>query len=431
MIDLSQSSCPLASADRRLIDSLKLLIAVKSAYFEPNLFRVNLNNAIQTLRNVTWILQKSKRKFDNFEAWYAQWQKIMRNDHQMKWLVGARNIIVKEGDLETKSLARGSVVESWYEPPKVELDVPPFANTEKIEKLILEDIPRSLQLDIGLLKIERRWVDSRMPDHEILESLAYTFNKLSEVLFDGHVQLLGESDRKDCQWFSMVEAAKGKLPPCMIGLDWDRTLWIDLRNESIVEPSSTPVNLSEEDIGKVVKKYPELANFKDKMVTPMNLQNEASVFFEAAKFLLKKDGYHNPIALLRYADGRGKLIQLQMDDKSEKHLLIRQLAIDIEKTGANSIILINEIWASPYSSEKSFLQPADDPNRKEGLQLIAADAEGQVIVHSVLFERDKNGKIQFLEEELQAKGSVYILQPIMDAWKRMKISEKERGLSKN
>jgi hypothetical protein len=54
-----------------------------------------------------------------------------------------------------------------------------------------------------------------------------------------------------------------------------------------------------------------------------------------------------------------------------------------------------------------------------------------MIVRVVLFERDKNGKIQFSEEEPQAKWSVYILQPIMDAWKRMKISEEERGLSKN
>jgi len=431
MIDLTKSSCPLSSTDRRLIDSLNLLIAVKSAYFEPESFRVNLNNAIQSLRNVTWILQKVKSKFPNFEDWYCKWQEIMRNDPQMKWLVGARNIIVKEGDLETKSLARVSVVESWYEPPKVELDVPPFATSEKVEKLILEAIPRSIQLDIGLLKIERRWVDSRMPDHEILECLAYTLNKLSEVLFDGHVKLLGESDRKNCHWFSMVEAAKGKLPPCMIGLDWDRTLWIDLRDGSTVEPSSKAVNSSEEDIGKIVKKYPELAKFRDKMGTSMNLQDEASVSFEVAKFLLKKDGYHNPIALLRYPDGRKKLIQLQMDDRSEKHLAIRQLAIDIEKTGANSIILINEIWASPYSSKESAIQPSDDPNRKEGLQLIAADAEGQVIVHSVLFERDKNGKIQFSEEEIQAKWSIYILQPIVDAWKRMNISERERSLSKN
>ena len=46
LIDLSNSCCPLASVDRRLRDSLVLLREIKAKYFDPDGFRINLNNAI-------------------------------------------------------------------------------------------------------------------------------------------------------------------------------------------------------------------------------------------------------------------------------------------------------------------------------------------------------------------------------------------------
>ena len=55
------SSCPIASADRRLRDAYHHWKTLENVYFEPDAFRVGLNSFVQEARNVTWILQKNKR----------------------------------------------------------------------------------------------------------------------------------------------------------------------------------------------------------------------------------------------------------------------------------------------------------------------------------------------------------------------------------
>jgi hypothetical protein len=122
---------------------------------QPDQFRLDLNNTIQALRNVTFLLQKIKPHFPIFEEWYSTWQNIMRADHLMRWLVEARNVIVKEGDLETYSIARVSVVDSWFEPPKFEMLVPPFTKTEDFALILQKTAPQGILWDVGLLRVER------------------------------------------------------------------------------------------------------------------------------------------------------------------------------------------------------------------------------------------------------------------------------------
>jgi hypothetical protein len=58
------------------------------------------------------MIQKYKAQIDHFDLWYQPWQQRMREDRVMRWVVEARNLIVKEGDLKTNSIAlkkRGQV----------------------------------------------------------------------------------------------------------------------------------------------------------------------------------------------------------------------------------------------------------------------------------------------------------------------------------
>ena len=79
--------------------------AAERNYMEPERFSVHLNSLIQNLRNVTWLLQKQKAQLPDFDTWYPQWREFISNDRVMKWLVAARNRIVKEADLELLSRA--------------------------------------------------------------------------------------------------------------------------------------------------------------------------------------------------------------------------------------------------------------------------------------------------------------------------------------
>src|SRR5690349_13674670 len=100
----------LGPAFTRLEDSHRQWHQAEDEYFDPSGFRIALNGCIQTLRSVTFVLQKQKNKIDGFETWYQDWQKKLNADEVLKWSVQARNRIVKEGDLELHSILRVSVV---------------------------------------------------------------------------------------------------------------------------------------------------------------------------------------------------------------------------------------------------------------------------------------------------------------------------------
>jgi hypothetical protein len=277
MINNNQEMCLLVAPERRLFDSLNLWIETKKSYFQPDQFRLDLNNTIQALRNVTFLLQKIKPHFPIFEEWYSTWQNIMRADHLMRWLVEARNVIVKEGDLETYSIARVSVVDSWFEPPKFEMLVPPFTKTEDFALILQKTAPQGILWDVGLLRVERRWVDSRLPKQEILETLAHSFKVLSQLLFEAHEKLIDEESRNICPWFASQDISRGLLPPCMLGQDWDRTIWVDIRDGSILIPEMLPVVLSPDDLQEAKERYLCSEKVKIELTEVKNLSDEAAI----------------------------------------------------------------------------------------------------------------------------------------------------------
>ena len=151
-----KDKCPIFTTERRLDDCFQLWIATKEKYFDSVQFRVYLNSLIQALRNVTWILQSSKSIFLNFDPWYKQWQDKMRADSILKWLVDARNTIVKKGDLETYSKVKVSIVKSWFDSPSTEFEVSPFIKTENIARTIAQQKPKDYLPKVGLLRVKRK-----------------------------------------------------------------------------------------------------------------------------------------------------------------------------------------------------------------------------------------------------------------------------------
>lgn len=105
--------CPLAAVDQRLDDLHRLWHQAEKAYFDPDAFRLAIHSAIQTLRSVTFILQKNKAAIPDFDRWYGSWQKKFGADALMVWMRDARNSIEKEGDLEARSFVRAEIVASY------------------------------------------------------------------------------------------------------------------------------------------------------------------------------------------------------------------------------------------------------------------------------------------------------------------------------
>ncbi len=162
----------------------------EKSYFKPDAFRRNLNACIQSARSVKFVLQKCKANFADFESWYATWQDRMRADALMKWAVNARNNIEKQGDLEAASTMRVTLVDSYIERDSIEFDLPPKTKPSEVANIFINSPlrPERLSSDASL-SVERRWVASTLPDHEILSATAHGCRSLGNLVADAPGEL--------------------------------------------------------------------------------------------------------------------------------------------------------------------------------------------------------------------------------------------------
>jgi len=424
MITSNNLLCPLAPAEQRLSDCLSLWLETKDNYFNPNSFRISLNNCIQTMRNVTFVLQKTKHQFNNFEGWYGRCREKMGKDKVMTWLILARNVIVKEGDLSTSSKLRISIVETWFAPPYIEIDVPPFTETRDFIKFLAENNPNNVDLKVGLLRAERRWIDGQLKECELLEALSHVFVVLSDLLLDAHENLHYRENLLKCPWYTHQNPYKGQYVDCMKAQEWDRTIWLDLNTGQILRSAVSSVPVREIiDYEEVKRHYPDLQQHAGQRKKPKDLKEEADILFEHAKTTLITDGFHVPIAMVGYPNGHRDLVALQMLDRTEKHLAIRGLAADIERTGATSIVFIGEAWVS--STEDYRLTPVgvESPTLREALLLTAANAAGKTYTRKVFFAKNKNGKISLGKEFSVSHGEINILRPVIEVWNKRHVTD--------
>ena len=74
MVDTPKVDCPILQVHTRLNQAFSMFSEVGSRYQKPDAFTVTLNDLIQALRNVTFILQAEKSKIPDFDKWYPPYQ---------------------------------------------------------------------------------------------------------------------------------------------------------------------------------------------------------------------------------------------------------------------------------------------------------------------------------------------------------------------
>lgn len=186
----AEEPCPLSGTHSRLNQAHALWHEALDAYDDPERFVTKLNALIEAMRNVTFVLQNELADLSDVrEDWYPAWQDDMRSDSRLKWLIGARNLVVHQGDLETHSKARAQIVGELIEGRSVDLDISPVAPAHAVMRELMLSALDDRVCREGTLVIERRWVVDEFPNDELLELLAHCFAVLSELVADGHEQL--------------------------------------------------------------------------------------------------------------------------------------------------------------------------------------------------------------------------------------------------
>ncbi|MCX5824091.1 MAG: SEC-C domain-containing protein [Deltaproteobacteria bacterium] len=421
-------NCPTPSAHSRLNDAHRLWHQAEANYNDPDSFRVNLNACIQTLRNVTFVLQKEKSRIPNFDGWYAGWQSTLREDNILRWLVDARNVIVKEGDLETLSRVRVAILDSYNGSPHHEMNVEPMATTKDIAIMMAsQDIPEQLKKD-GVLRVERKWIAMDLPDYELLEAMSHSYGVLSTMILDAHSQ----SNASLPKIFTRnkggsVKPHKGPIThlngrlPCMVVESEKRTVRVKLSTNQLL-------TMKEFKIKKITKKVvtERYGNVLDHLVKPQTQRERLFMLLEWAKNILQTDGYHVPIVLFELKSNKLQILSFAMNDQAEKHLMARKLAQDAVSLGAKSITGIGEAWCVMSHKDKPVrVSPEELPDRTEALVIDYLSAEGEEFSIFCPFVH-RNNSIEFGEvvENHRSNNIFYI--PLRETWKRKRRLESSR-----
>lgn len=93
MTPSASPACPCTNAHRRLMDLHEDIHRAIENYLDENEFRRWLNSAIQNSRGVTFLLQKQKAKWEDFDSWYGEWQDHARGNPVLSWSVTASHVL--------------------------------------------------------------------------------------------------------------------------------------------------------------------------------------------------------------------------------------------------------------------------------------------------------------------------------------------------
>lgn len=406
----------LKPAFRRLFDAKAHWHKAIEGYFEPNDFRMAVNSCIQELRNVTFVLQANKRAIPGFDSWYGPWQNRMRANPSLRWLVDARNYIVKQDDLELLSKLRIEVIGSYLadEVAIFEEDYNPnLTNAEIYSKTVSLGLPVEVFKN-SYVKLQRRWIDKNYPDYELSELLSECWSAVSALLFDApNSGVSASGDRGP------------RLPPCMHEQLHMRAIWLKVRGETLVPAviKSKNVSIDDEKRVELQEKYGDTPLFRStgggEKLSERSFKVQCEFFFEQAKAVLQKDGYHVHVAMVFVEKSPAQLIEIRNEDEADKYVTIRDLASTMERIGADAVIMFSEAWSAPFDQSNPYRAAGNAPERQEGLMLVGASMQGEAYCFTAPFFR-RDGDISFGDESVVDAKNMNIIQPILAMWEKQK-----------
>lgn len=415
-------SCVVPKTHARLEQAHSLWHEALNAYHDPEAFITKLNALLLALRSVTWVLRKEFGNSPEFKRWYGRWEAAMHADARMKWAVEARNKVEKQGDLEATSIAHVRIVAGGQSAVAAEMEVHPTADAAEIARRVqLLNLSESVRR-YGIVEVERRWTLPELKGEELLDILAHCWGMLARVVADAHRQ--HDSEMLECEHALETSCGARDSPPhpsgrrsCMVASRELRTsrriLSTGVPYQLDIQPMRVPGNFDAE----VAKERYRLDEWEP--APGLELPIRGRNFHEFARRVLSADGYHQPIAWLFRDGARVAQTVLHPEDHQDKAMMMRQLAVDADRMGANEFIFTTEAWEAPVVPDddpRALLPAAEREDRREALITYAIARGDSCHVWHTTFQRNDDESIELAEPHYRAGGPEPFLKPLVDVW---------------
>jgi hypothetical protein len=106
-----------------------------------------------------------------------------------------------------------------------------------------------------------------------------------------------------------------------------------------------------------------------------------------------------------------------VENTQQKYVVMRQLADDVMRSGADAAIMIGEVWLTRVDELKPYERPADSPVRTEGLFLDMVSKSGEPLNYFAKIVREGE-KVSLGNAEMSGITGSFIFAPFYQAWGR-------------
>jgi hypothetical protein len=429
------AQCLIPMTHRRLKHAHLLWHQCLDAYHDPERFLANLNAAIEALRNITFVVQKEKSAFKDFDEWYKPRQEILKADATAKWLNEARVNIVHQGDLESSSHAEVRIItyeEKTIWTGEVPIHTPARLILENPSLLALLDSSKDKAPDLAdsVLLIERKWSTKELNGREILSALAHVYGLLADLVLDAHSRLGQfacipvEEPHPD---FRALQDRTGLLR-CMSASVEERTERYKTDKETEIVPSTETVQTSI-NVSELLGRYgidPRRSNAEIQNQDPVEV---AEWVLKMAKRILRRDKHHERMMFLRDGEGQWHQITTLTQDRTEKMVLMQMVASFVENRGCDALVEVGEMWTAsiPVELLPGFQGAEHARDRRELLSVVVVTREGLVRQYTTPFTRGRFGGLKLGDTEQMKGFHPNYLAPVFRVWQRQKFYKTQDG----
>lgn len=362
---------PMRPWERRLADLGRVLQSCHEAYFSPDLFRMNTNHFLQTARTVTFIIQKNKSSIPDYDAWYrANVIEAWADDSVMTWAKNARNVIEKEGDLETNSVLSLALIFSYLSEEDIALQTGRTellrAGLKVLIRFARKHLPTGIE-DAAAVRIERRWVANSLPEWELLRAMQHIYNRLHDAckLLAKHLgQDLPTSVSRPVRLQHLAGKAQG-------------ILYLKLSNLKLHEVAHVAHNvLREGEPPAPIKRVIEKVGPRN--LPSHSLESTVDYMIAMAEATFNEYGHHVPMLFLFDNEWHPvHITSAYFADQTDKFIFWRGVADDVKSLNAYGLSWTSESWV------RALDRHAFDPIRKlpivgERLHTVVIDRTGNV-----------------------------------------------------